>query len=281
MKKPTLAACIAQSLNAKLACLPGTNQQAVWLNNHWVSLPHLSYGQWPPHQYVNIPPPQILQSEHWQWRGSTQKQAYGCKTASWLYLHETPLVSNQLKRKIKKARATEFSIEQGGLHLLTDFWNIYAHQLHRLGSFPLPKRFFHALLLGFEEGFAEIFLLRHEGKVVGGACNLFVAGFYENAWFATEPLAQKQYASYQLHEEMIGRAIELKADVYSFGRSTTNSGVHRFKQQWGTKDVSLHWVKNGKPLQGRYALKPLGKLLQVLPFRWVVFLGEKAFKFIY
>lgn len=281
LPKPSLAECLAEALDSKAGHLPGTTIPAVWLNKRWVSLPHLSYGTWPPHKVKDEGIPQVKRPFSWHWRGLGKETQPSYKTASWLHLGEGYHPAAALRKKIEKAAEHQYVVLRGGLELLAPFWIVYAKHLHQLGSLPLPQRFFESLLKGFEEGFAEVFLLEHQGKIVGGAINLMVNGFYENAWFATTPQAQRRHASYWLHYQMIQRAMHLQADIYSFGRSTTGSGVHQFKRQWKTKDVPLLWIENGEVKRGGYLFKPLGKLLKVLPFRWVVFLGDSMFKYIY
>lgn len=281
MLKRGLAECLAEALETKAGTLPGTTIPAVWLNKRWVSLPHLSYAQWPPHKTDFKIIPQVKRPFSWHWRGIANGAEASYKTASWLYISEGFRPVAALRKKIEKAAGHDFEVSRGGMELLPLFWHVYAKHLHQLGSLPLPQRFFQSLLEGFNEGFAEVFLLEHQGKPVGGAINLMVDGFYENAWFATTPKAQKCYGSYWLHYQMIQRALNLQADIYSFGRSTTGSGVHQFKRQWNAQDVPLLWLQNGETKRGSYLLRPFGVILKVLPFRLVVFLGEKMFKFIY
>lgn len=281
MLKRSLAECLADVLETKAGTLPGTTIPAVWMNNQWVSLPHLSYAQWPPHQAECKTKPEVKRPFSWQWRGIGNETKLSYKTASWLHISEGFQPVAALRKKIEKAARHDFVVSRGGIELLPLVWRVYARHLHQLGSLPLPQRFFENLLKGFEDGFAEVFLLEHQGKPVGSAINLVVNGFYENAWFATTPRAQKNYASYWLHYQMIQRAINLKADIYSFGRSTTGSGVHQFKRQWKAKDVPLLWLQNGEVKHGSYLLKALGIVLKILPFRWVLFLGDRMFKRIY
>lgn len=85
-----------------------------------------------------------------------------------------------------------------------------------------------------------------------------------------------------MHDFMIQRAQQLGAEVYSFGRSTPQSGVHQFKRQWGTIDIPLAWYENGGLIaENPHRLRPLGKLLKYLPFPLVALLGNWAFKRIY
>lgn len=279
---PSLADRLAESLKTKAAKLSGTEVPAIRLQGHWVSLPHLSYAQWPPYTYLNQKRPDFEAKQNWHFRSTQPGLQNPYKVASWLYLKPEPGYSAALQKKIKRSKQQSFQCEVGGAALLNEFWSVYAHHIHRLGSLPLPKRFFHVLLKGFDEGFAEIFVLRYQGKTVGGSCNLFVEGFYENAWFATDFGSQKLGASYFLHDQMINRAAELSAEVYSFGRSTPQSGVHMFKRQWGTADIPLAWYRNGQLItENPYPLRPFGKLLKHLPFPLVARLGNWAYKRIY
>jgi hypothetical protein len=278
----SLAERLAESLGAKAGKLPGTEVSAVLLHGQWVSLPHLSFGNWPPHQYINEPAPSFGSHLSWHWRGTNHSLKNPYKLTSWLYLKPECSFSGALQKKIKRAKQQAFSCKAGGLELLNEFWPVYARHIHRLGSLPLPKRFFRVLLEGFDEGKAEIILLYQQGKVRGAACNLFVSGFYENAWFATKQSAQNKGGSYFMHDFMIQRAQQLGAEVYSFGRSTPQSGVHQFKRQWGTIDIPLAWYENGGLIaENPHRLRPLGKLLKYLPFPLVALLGNWAFKRIY
>ncbi|MFN3530005.1 MAG: GNAT family N-acetyltransferase [Bacteroidia bacterium] len=279
---PNLAARLTEALFAEAVTLPHTDIQSVVIRGCWVSLPHLSYAQWPPHTCLNEKRPDVGGNHNCHFRGTQLGLQNPYKVASWLYLKPKFKFSGALQKKINRSKQQAFQCSVGGAALLNEFWSVYARHIHRLGSLPLPKRFFHVLLQGFDEGFAEIFVLRYQGKTVGGACNLFVAGFYENAWFATDSGSQKLGASYFLHDQMISRAIELSAEVYSFGRSSPQSGVHQFKRQWGTTDIPLAWYRNGQLItENPHPLRPLGKLLKYLPFPLVALLGNWAFKRIY
>jgi serine/alanine adding enzyme len=44
-----------------------------------------------------------------------------------------------------------------------------------------------------------------------------------------------------LYWAMLEGACRLGATCFDFGRSTRDSGTHKFKKQWGAEDVPLHW----------------------------------------
>ncbi len=257
---PGLNRIIAESFGWKalqLKPVPGITIDMVCTGQNLISLPHFSYGN------IQNATGKSLSGKDWQnilagfalpqniaqmelrlpWQGQSLESH---KVASWLTLGksmEEQMVgfNSNLRRKIRKGMAYGFNVENGGIELLNDFMKIYARHLDQLGSVALSKRFFENLLKNYSGNEKAIFLLRYEGKVVGGAFNLFYKGFYENGWFATLHGVQGLYASYVLHQAMIDHAISLGCHTYSFGRSTAGGGVHRFKHQWGAADVPLFW----------------------------------------
>lgn len=259
---PDLAGIIARSFGWKPVTLHlegGWHVEALCTGRKLISMPHFSYSAvWSDQPgarlhdldlalrslhfdkgfsgvEVRVPLPDVASLQH--------------KTASWLPL--APSVDEQrgrytsnLRRKINKAHRSGYTIQQGGEELLPAFYKVYVRHMQALGSAALPVRFLRNLLHHYQPaGVAEVFLVQHDGQVVGGALNLAWQGFYENCWFATLHEVQPRYVSYLLHDAMIARAIQLRCTTYSFGRSTTGGGVHRFKQQWGTTDVPLLWIQ--------------------------------------
>ncbi|MDO9512976.1 MAG: GNAT family N-acetyltransferase [Bacteroidales bacterium] len=208
------------------------------------------------------------------------------KTASWLHLEKSydltfKHFSSNLRRKIRKASKNEFKVWQGGIELLPDFWKVYVHHMNDLGSAALPMYWFRHLLNEYAGGYAGIFLVAKYGKVVGAAFNLEYQGFYENCWFVTDMKAQKEYASYLLHDRMIHHAILLEAKTYSFGRSSTGGGVHQFKKQWGTTDIPLAWIKYPEAGPGIRKQKWLLFIWKRVPTRLRNFPGRYLAKWIY
>jgi len=230
-----------------------------------VSLPHFSYGAlWLNTQNANFN--QVsdhLRQMHFQagFQGleyrkikSGLAEQNDFKTSSWLTLKPNQEAqfnsySGNLKSKIRRGLRNNFDLEIGKEELLTEFYKCYARHMRQLGSGAISKKFFSELLNQYntEGGYARIYLLRHNKRTVGAALSLAYKGFYENGWFATTPAWQKKYASYVLHHHMIRDAISLGCHTYSFGRSTTNSGVHQFKKQWNTSDIPLQWIIYPQP----------------------------------
>jgi len=193
------------------------------------------------------------------------------------------LLSSNLRRKINKAGRNGYTVKRGGVELLQEFYPVYARHMRSLGSGALHRAFFEHLLHDYnsEGGMAVVFVISKGRRIAGGAINLSYKGFYENAWFATRPKDQKQYASYLLHHEMIRHAIKTGCKTYSFGRSTRNSGVHQFKRQWGTTDLPLHWLAYPKPVVNLRSQSWIRTLWKRLPYPLGNRFGNYIAKWIY
>ncbi len=297
---PGLNQIIAGSFGWKalqLQPMEGITLDMVCTGKSLVSLPHFSYGNVQNNTGKDISadnwksilagfalPRNIAQMEiRLAWRDPLQENS---KIASWLRLSgsmeaQMQNFSSNLRRKIRRGQHNGFIVEKGGIGLIHEFWQVYARHLDHLGSVALPRRFFEALLQKSAPGTCHIFILRHNGRVVGGAFNLVHQGFYENGWFATLHSVQGLYASYVMHHAMISHAISLRCHTYSFGRSTTGGGVHRFKMQWGTTEVPLLWSHFPAQKINLRRHKWLHKLWKFLPWFLRRRLGGYLAKWVY
>ncbi|MBW6499633.1 MAG: GNAT family N-acetyltransferase [Bacteroidales bacterium] len=202
---------------------------------------------------LELSPTEIQQAAPWP-KGSVRLQyrspfresetAIGGKVMSFLPLPRKETLNpayfrQEIARKIRRAMRHGLKTETGGVELLDDFYRVYRQNIKELGSFGLPKKFFNNLVNGYTEGDCLLVLVRHEGKPVGAGVLLTWGGAAENAWFATLGRYNHMYASYLLHYALMREAARRGCHTYSMGRSTTGSGVHRYKQQWGTTDQPL------------------------------------------
>ncbi len=163
--------------------------------------------------------------------------------------------------KIRKALRNGVTTRTGGAELLDDFYQVYRQNIYHLGSFGLPKHFFEKLMQDYSGGKAQIVVADYQGKPVGGAILLTWLHYAENPWFATHRSHNYLYTSYLLHWEMMKSAIGAGCRIYSFGYSTKGSGVHRFKQQWGTTDRTI-FLNSNHPIA--YQLKKMQYLRRII-----------------
>ena len=120
-------------------------------------------------------------------------------------------------------------------------------------------------ITGQDGAYLAEYLLKKKEELAGAAFNLEYQGFYENNYFAVPKPHQRHYGSYALTYAMIEHARTIGATNYSFGRSTSNSGVHQFKKQWATTDMPLYWIKTPNQTINLRSQKWLNKLWKTLP----------------
>ncbi len=249
--------------------------------NKIVMLPHFSYGPAADHGLAS----EILKS--------LKNQGYFCewrlftKASDFLFTdkittilpleadtqHQFLKLDANVKRKIKKCTSNGIYVKSGKLELLTDFYEIYSLNMHHLGSPALPRRWFANLLKEYSNGEALVWCAYLNNKPVGAAFLLSYRGFYEACWFSTLREYNSLYTSYGLYWTMIHYAVENKGIHFSFGRSTQESGVHKYKQQWGGTDIPLAW--NYSHPQGRNirSFTFLTRLWKLLPYPIAKFAG--------
>ena len=195
-------------------------------------------------------------------------------------------LSNNLRRKINKAKK-ELVIKTGNEELLTDFYSTYVDNISHLGSLTYGLDFFRDLISYSKENNDTLFVAYYKGKPIGGALLSSYGNYFENLYFATKKEFSNTYVSDFLHWEMIvysinkmkGNVDEFNSDpVYSFGRSTINSGVYNYKNHWPVENQELYNFTNISDIRKN---KKLLKIWKHLPQFITNPLGAKLIKHIY
>lgn len=246
-----------------------------------VLLPHFSYGPFSaPGTVESIFDELKKQGYTCEWRlfEKASEFAFTDKVSSFLPLQTSSdlqfqLLNANLRRKIRKGSLNGITIKSGKSELLHNFYEIYSRNMHRLGSPALSKRWFMNILDQYRDGKAGIWCAYLNDKPVGVAFMIEFKGFYEACWFSTLRKYNKFYPSYALYWEMICHAIEHKGLHFSFGRSSPDSGVHKFKQQWGGVDFPLVWNYSHPQGKNIRSFTFLTKLWKIMPYRLARFLG--------
>lgn len=246
-----------------------------------VILPHFSYGSSADPELAS----EILkllknQGYFCEWRLFAQVSDFSFtdKITSFLSLeadteHQFLKLDANVKRKIRRCLSNGITVKTGKSELLSEFYEIYSRNMHRLGSPALPRRWFANLLKEYSNGEALVWCAYLNNKPVGAAFLLGYQGFYEACWFSTLREYNRLYTSYGLYWSMIHYAVGNKGIHFSFGRSSPESAVHKYKQQWGGTDIPLVW--NYSHPQGRNirSFTFLTRLWKLLPYPVAKFVG--------
>ncbi len=186
-------------------------------------------------------------------------------------------LSPNLNRKIRKAVKSGIVIKRGGEELLDDFYKVYSRNIFELNSLNYSKKFFRELFATYNFGDIAFFIAYKNDLPVGSGLLASYNGFYENLFFAVKSEFRKYYISDLLHWEMIRSSItsnnthkkdtdlsNVNNAVYSFGRSTRSSGVHKYKRHWPVKDYPLYYYSNMPDIRKQ---SWLSKIWGILPYR--------------
>jgi len=180
-----------------------------------------------------------------------------------------------VRRKIRKCAGNGVAVIEGGKELLAGFYEVYAKNMHRLGSPALPERWFANLLDQYRYGEASVWCAFYENRLIGAAFLLENEHFYEACWFATLNQYNKLYTSYGLYWEMIRHAVHRKGLFFSFGRSSYGSSVHVYKQHWGGEDIPLYWNYSHPQHKNIRNFTLLNKIWRLLPYEVVKVIGPR------
>lgn len=144
---------------------------------------------------------------------------------------------SQIRRPQKEGMETRFGLDERDA-----FYWVFARNMRDLGTPVLPRRFFECV----ERAFAEqvIFgVVYHRGEPVAAGCGFIWRDEFELNWASSlrehNSLAPNMLLYWSFMERVIGRGVR----VFDFGRCTPGSSTHRFKMQWGGKEIPLPWVQ--------------------------------------
>ena len=253
-----------------------------------VSMPHFSYGGII-RKDDKFTKTEIFQAikgslpKHFEIRGFESYSSYYDidKVATYLELEQKSeeqlaVFKYNHRRKIKKAYKNGLEVSSSSNSQdMKLFYKVYAKNMLRLGSPVLSETFFLNLLKTYKYGEVQVFLVKLDKKVVGGAVVLSYHKFVEDCWLSTLSEYNKLYTSVLLYWEMIKDSINKEKRYFSFGRSSQNSSLLRFKRQWRPIERQLFFSYSEEKKIGLKQMNFLTSLWKFLPLRAANFIGPK------
>lgn len=116
------------------------------------------------------------------------------------------------------------------------FYGIYSKRMHELGTPVMGPCLMRAMKRYLTDKF-NLFVLRQSNKIVGGIICLDTIHKRSNLYASTLFDIMRQDGNYSLYWNAIEQTCK-NNDIFTFdfGRSTPQSGVHKFKKKWRGKD---------------------------------------------
>ncbi|MGH7247572.1 MAG: GNAT family N-acetyltransferase, partial [Pseudomonadota bacterium] len=189
-------------------------------------------------------------------------------------------VRSQIRRPLKDGITMRFGEDQ-----VAPFFAVFAQHMRDLGTPTQSRRFFDAIAKEFGE--SSWFGCAYLGNVaVAAGCALHWDAEVEMTWASSLVAYKRSSPNMLLYWTFIERAIREGIKTFNFGRCTPESGTHRFKRQWGTRDEVLWWYglsnnaggKTPSPDDARYAWGPT--LWKRLPTSLATAIGPRIVRYI-
>jgi FemAB-related protein (PEP-CTERM system-associated) len=165
------------------------------------------------------------------------------------------------------------------------FFSLYADNVHRHGTPPLPKRYFEALCKIFGRDAEVLCITDPAGKVVSSVFSFYfrreVLPYYAGDALEARDLAANDFKYW----ELMRRACERGVQVFDYGRSKRGTGPFDFKKNWGFEPAPLAYeyclyrrdsIPENNPLNPKY--RALIALWRWLPIPVANFLGPHLVK---
>lgn len=146
----------------------------------------------------------------------------------------------KVRNQVRKAQQAGLVAASGGAELIEDFHAVYCRTMRDLGSPPHAKRFFRLIAEAFGAA-VRLYVVRLGGRPVAASFTLRNASIACVPWAGSDWRVADRCGNMLLYWTMLEDACRHGAACFDFGRSTRDSGTHKFKRQWGAEEVQLHW----------------------------------------
>ena len=169
---------------------------------------------------------------------------------------------SKLRSQVRKPLNNEsLTVHWGGQELLDEFYSVFTVNMRDLGTPPFSRRLFASILDEFP-GDAEICCIRLDGQSIASGLLIHGPDVTEVPSASSLRRFNSTSANMLLYWHLLSRSVKRGQSVFDFGRSSQDSGTHRFKAQWGAREspaVWQHYVRHGaatdmRPNSGKYDL---------------------------
>ncbi len=150
-------------------------------------------------------------------------------------------LKSKVRSQIRKPLNDEsLTAEFGRDDLLDSFYRIFCCNMRDLGTPPFAKKLFAEMLGEFGDA-AEICSIRFHGKPV--ASGFLLHG--PDVTFIPSASSMREFnhtsCNMLMYWHVLERAVQRGQTWFDFGRSSVDSGTHRFKKQWGAEEFPAAW----------------------------------------
>lgn len=157
---------------------------------------------------------------------------------------------HKVRTDLRKSIKTGLEAQFGGAEFLDIFYDVFAKNMRELGTPVYARKLFAEIFEAFPND-TYICVVRYQGKPVAVSFLSEYKGAIEALWSSSLYNFSHLKPNMFLYWSILCFAGAKGFRIFDFGRSSVGSGTHRFKKQWGTTEIPLHWaywVPEGSPL---------------------------------
>ncbi len=194
--------------------------------------------------------------------------------------------SSKLRAQIRRPRKEGARCIEGGAELLDDFYVVFARNMRDLGTPVFPRTMFARMLQLFPDA-ARVFVVYLGDTPAAAGITVGYRGLLEIPVASSLREYNRQAVNMLLYWSVLEYGIRERYKVFDFGRSTVDSGPHRFKKQWGAEPGPLgwyYWLRQGNSLPQLNPSNPKFRLAramwQRLPVRVATILGPRVVRYL-
>jgi len=247
---------IAESAGRILGILPLAEVRSMLFGNALVSLPFCAYGGAAVtavealsvlHRSARDLAAQ-LRVDHLELRNRTLREADWPRQGLYVTFRKEILrdVDANMLAIPRKQRAMVRKGIKAGLKSDVDdsvdrFFALYAANVHRHGTPPLPKRYFGALRRAFPGATEVLTVVDSRGKPVSSVLSFYFRDEVLPYYAGDDIIARDVAGNDFKYWELMRRACERGCRLFDYGRSKRETGPYDFKKNWGFEPEPLYY----------------------------------------
>ncbi len=158
-----------------------------------------------------------------------------------LFQKFSPKLRSQIRKPTKDGFVAESEKGQDiSDKSIQDFYQVFSQTMKTLGTPVYPQNLFRETIRAFGDR-ARLTVVRIGGLPVAGGITIGTTSGVEIPWAASLRKYSKSAPNMLLYWETIKNCCFDGYSTFDFGRSSIDSGTFKFKSQWGSEPLPLHW----------------------------------------
>jgi FemAB-related protein (PEP-CTERM system-associated) len=148
--------------------------------------------------------------------------------------------SSKLRSQIRRPQREALETLYGSEEHLDDFYAVFSRNMRDLGTPVYAKAFFRNILQCFPRE-SRILVVRMKGRPVAAGFLIGHRDRLEIPWASSAREVNPLGVNMFFYWKVLQYAVDKHYHYFDFGRSSTDSGTYRFKEQWGAQPKQLYW----------------------------------------